>query len=156
MTEQELHRIHYLNQELEHLEEELNEMKNKSMVKGPQLSGMPYGSGFSDKTADYAVRIHEIQRLIGMTIDRILKTRADLERFFQGIEDPELRMILRLRSIEHLGWQEIGDELGMDRRTAARKYQKFCKEKFAHNAHAKDVTMVSHQKGNTSSINKGE
>ncbi len=156
MTEKELNGMYCLNQELERLEVELEEMEHKSLVKSPLLSGMPYGSGFSDKTADYAVRVNEIKRLIGITVERILKTRAEMEQFLQEIEDPELRMILRLRSVQHFGWQEIGDELGMDRRTAARKYQKFCKEKFAHNAHRKDVTMVSHQKGNVCSNKKGE
>lgn len=146
MTEKELSRIYFLNLELERLEEELKAIENKSLVKSPLLSGMPYGSGFSNKTADYAIRVNEIKRLIKITVDRILKTRAEMEQFLQEIEDPELRMILRLRSVQHLGWQEIGDELGMDRRTAARKYQKFCKEKFAHNAHEKDDIMVSHQK----------
>lgn len=108
----------FLNRELERLEEELKAIENKSLVKSPLLSGMPYGSGFSNKTADYAIRVNEIKRLINITVDRILKTRAEMEQFLQEIEDPELRMILRLRSVQHLGWQEIGDELGMDRRTS--------------------------------------
>ena len=146
MTEKELNQIYFLNQELERLEEELSVMEHKSLVKNPLLSGMPYGSGFSNKTADYAIQVNEIKRLIGITIDQILKTRAEMEKFLQEIDDPELRMILRLRSIQHLGWQEIGEELGMDRRTASRKYQKFCQKKFAHNAQGKDDIMISHQK----------
>lgn len=109
MTEKELNQIYFLNQELERLEEELSAMENKSLVKNPLLSGMPYGRGFSNKTADYAIQVNEIKRLIGITVDRILKTRAEMEKFLQEIEDSELRMILRLRSVQHLGWQEIGE-----------------------------------------------
>ena len=79
------------------------------------------------------MRIEEIKNLIDISVKKLLYTRAEIERFLQEIEDPELRLIIRLRSINHLGWQEIGEELGMDRRTASRKYQKFCDEVFAHN-----------------------
>lgn len=133
MTEKDMGQIYYLNKEIERLNEELNWMECKSMMKSPILTGMPFGGGVSDKTADYAVRIEEIKNLIDISVKKLLYTRAEIERFLQEIEDPELRLIIRLRSINHLGWQEIGEELGMDRRTASRKYQKFCDEVFAHN-----------------------
>ena len=127
MTEKELGQMHYLNREIEKLNEELSWMECKSMIKSPLLTGMPFGTGVSDKTADYAVRMEEIRELIDLSIKKLLHTRAE-------IEDPELRLIIRLRSINNLGWQEIGEELGMDRRTASRKYQRFCEEKLIHNA----------------------
>lgn len=133
MTEKDIGQMYYLNKEIERLNEELNWMECKSMMKSPILTGMPFGGGVSDKTADYAVRIEEIRNLIDISVKKLLYTRAEIERFLQEIEDPELRLIIRLRSINHLGWQEIGEELGMDRRTASRKYQKFCDEVFAHN-----------------------
>lgn len=135
MTEKDMGQMYYLNKEIERLNEELNWMECKSMMKSPILTGMPFGGGVSDKTADYAVRIEEIRNLIDISVKKLLYTRAEIERFLQEIEDPELRLIIRLRSINHLGWQEIGEELGMDRRTASRKYQKFCGEVFAHNVH---------------------
>lgn len=135
MTEKDMGQMYYLNKEIERLNEELNWMECKSMMKSPILTGMPFGGGVSDRTADYAVRIEEIRNLIDISVKKLLYTRAEIERFLQEIEDPELRLIIRLRSINHLGWQEIGEELGMDRRTASRKYQKFCDEVFAHNVH---------------------
>lgn len=133
MTEKDMGQMYYLNKEIERLNEELNWMECKSMMKSSILTGMPFGGGVSDRTADYAVRIEEIRNLIDISVKKLLYTRAEIERFLQEIEDPELRLIIRLRSINHLGWQEIGEELGMDRRTASRKYQKFCDEVFAHN-----------------------
>lgn len=116
MTEKDMGQMYYLNKEIERLNEELNWMECKSMMKSPILTGMPFGGGVSDKTADYAVRIEEIKNLIDISVKKLLYTRAEIERFLQEIEDPELRLIIRLRSINHLGWQEIGEELGMDRR----------------------------------------
>ena len=63
MTEKELGQMHYLNREIEKLNEELSWMECKSMIKSPLLTGMPFGTGVSDKTADYAVRMEEIREL---------------------------------------------------------------------------------------------
>ena len=49
----------------------------------------------------------------------------------------EMRLILRLRCINNMGWFDIGKELNMDRRTVSRKFYKFFKrQKDAHNARA--------------------
>ena len=76
MTEKELGQMHYLNREIEKLNEELSWMECKSMIKSPLLTGMPFGTGVSDKTADYAVRMEEIRELIDLSIKKLLHTRA--------------------------------------------------------------------------------
>ena len=111
MTEKELGQMHYLNREIEKLNEELSWMECKSKIKSPLLTGMPFGTEVSDKTADYAVRMEEIRELIDLSLKKLLHTRAEIERFLQEVEDPELRLIIRLRSINNLGWQEIGEKL---------------------------------------------
>ena len=54
--------------------------------------------------------------------------RARIERYINTIDDVELRLIVRLRCINNMFWGDIGAEMGMDRRTASRKYYKFIKE----------------------------
>ena len=78
MTEKELGQMHYLNREIEKLNEELSWMECKSMIKSPLLTGMPFGTGVSDKTADYAVRMEEIRELIDLSIKKLLHTRAEI------------------------------------------------------------------------------
>lgn len=134
LTEKELSQIHYINIEIETIKEDLNRLNGRSQVKGQEITGMPFGSGISDKTADSAIETAELQMLLEVTIKRLYLVRNSIERFLQTIDDPEMRLIIRLRSINDMGWQEIGDELGMSRTTASRKYKQFCKDKFAHNA----------------------
>ena len=77
MTEKELGQMHYLNREIEKLNEELSWMECKSKIKSPLLTGMPFGTEVSDKTADYAVRMEEIRELIDLSLKKLLHTRAE-------------------------------------------------------------------------------
>ena len=52
LTEKELGQMHYLNREIEKLNEELSWMECKSKIKSPLLTGMPFGTEVSAKTAD--------------------------------------------------------------------------------------------------------
>jgi hypothetical protein len=137
-TEKELNQLHYINKEIEVLKEQLDELKSRSVIKGQEITGMPFVSGTSDKTAQIAVAIREVEELYEIKLRELYVVRGRIERYINTIEDNELRLIVRLRSINNMFWEDIGAEMNMDRRTASRKYYRFIKEnKVAHNAHEK-------------------
>lgn len=120
------------------MKNQLNELKARSIVKGHEITGMPFASGTSDKTANRAVAILEVEELYEIKLHELCLVRERIEKYIDAVEDAELRIILRLRCINNMFWEDIGTEIGMDRRTASRKYYKFIKsEKVAHNAHEK-------------------
>ena len=138
MTEKELNQLHYINKEIEVLKEQLDELKSRSVIKGQEITGMPFVTGTSDKTAQIAVAIREIEELYEIKLRELYVVRNRIERYINTIEDAELRLIVRLRSINNMFWEDIGVEMNMDRRTASRKYYKFINEnKVAHNAREK-------------------
>lgn len=133
MTEKELNQLHYLNIEIVHLKEEIMKLENESEVRAQVLTGMPFGSVLSDPTGDKGTELSENKMLLNLNLARAEIEKNKLERFIASIKDSEMRIIIRLRHINSLTWEEIGEELHMDRRTASRKYIKFLKS--AHNAH---------------------
>lgn len=133
MTEKELKEIYYINIEIKRLKKEKEELESKSIVKGQEITGLPGGGTTSDKVADYAVELAEIKELIDLELKRLYIVRAKIERYIETIEDSEVRLIIRLRAINNMTWEDIGMEIGMDRRTASRKYYGYLK--VAHNAH---------------------
>ncbi len=140
MTEKELNQLYYINKEIKILKEELDELKSRSKVKGQEITDMPIATGTSDKTASLAIAIREVEELYDIKLKELYLVRARIERYINTIDDVELRLIVRLRCINNMFWGDIGAEMGMDRRTASRKYYKFIKEnKVAHNAHEKDI-----------------
>lgn len=133
MTEKELNQLHYLNIEIVHLKEEIMKLESESEVKAQVLTGMPYGGRLSDPTGNKGTELSENKMLLNLNLARAEIEKNKLERFIASIKDSEMRIIIRLRHINSLTWEEIGEELHMDRRTASRKYLKFLKS--AHNAH---------------------
>jgi len=69
--------------------------------------------------------INKEMKLLQGNLSKILEERERLEKMLEEIKDPEIRLIVRLRCVNNVGWQEIGDEIGMDRRAASRKYHDF-------------------------------
>lgn len=137
-TEKELNQLHYINKEIEVLKKQLDELKSRSLLKSQEITGMPHGSSTSDKTAQIAVAIREIEELYEIKLRELYLVRGRIERYINTLEDSELRLIVRLRCINNMFWEDIGAEMGMDRRTASRKYYKFIREtKLAHNAREK-------------------
>lgn len=127
MTEKELSEIHYINLEIKHIQVELNRLECKSLVKGQDITGLPGASDTSDKVADYATEKAELEMMLDMELKKLYLARNRVERFLQEIDDSEIRLIIRLRSINCMSWYQIGEEVGKDRRTVQKKYKKFLK-----------------------------
>lgn len=127
MTEKELNEIYYINIEIKRLKKEQEELESLSLVKGQEITGLPGGNQTSNKVADYAIELAEIKELIELEIKRLYIVRAKIERYIETIDDAEIRLIVRLRAINNMRWEDIGEELGMERTTVSKKYRAFLK-----------------------------
>jgi hypothetical protein len=125
LTKQELSQCYYLNKEIEQLERELRELDGKE-YKPTNYSGMPHGSGISDDVSRLATQRAELHKLISLKLEECMIARTRIERYINGVEDSELRMILRLRHINGLSFQQIAFSIGGHDESAPRKkYNKF-------------------------------
>lgn len=125
MTEKELNELYYIKIEINRLRKELEELENKSLVKGQEITGLPGSSGGADKVADHAVELAEIKELIDLKIKQLWLVRSKVERYIETIDDAEMRLIVRLRAVNNMTWEKIGAELGMERTTVSKKYRSF-------------------------------
>jgi hypothetical protein len=135
-TEKELNQLHYINKEIEILKRQWDELKSRSKVKGQEITGMPHVPGTSDKTANIAVAIREVEELYEIKLRELYLVRGRIERYINTVEDAELRLILRLRCINNMFWEEIAAETGYERTTVAKKYHNYFK-KVSHNSREK-------------------
>lgn len=74
------------------------------------------------------VNMKEYQRLeskISKKTRKLLRQIGKMEEWLCKVEDSEMRTILRLRYQKGKSWSEIGEVLGYDRRTVARKCEMF-------------------------------
>lgn len=128
MTAAEINNLYYINKEIAKIQEELYELKNKNFYKKNILTGMPKGNSEYDIFSEYAEDIKTLEDMLQYNLKTLQKERKNIEEFLSSIEDIELRLIIRLRAVNNMKWEEIGAELGMDRRTASRKFDNFFKK----------------------------
>ena len=136
MDKQRLSRLKSLNKEAEILQKQIRELEFKpkeylSDTVKDYRSGYPvtitidgYGSEEYIKAKD---RLYK--RLVRKLI-AIQREREELESFFDSVDDPEMRVILRLRYVNGLTQEQIAEEMGYSRSAVAMKLERvFIKNK---------------------------
>ena len=86
----------------------------------PTYSGMPGGSGDSDKYTNGVAKIIELDHEIDDKIDKLVDMRRKIEGYIDGISDSLLRRVLKLRYIDGMSWERIAIEMGYERRQVFR------------------------------------
>lgn len=127
MTCKEATEIYYIKTEIKSLQEELAQHeRNRRYYKMVLLSDMPKGRGDHGNPVDkYLIKEQELKDMLQYSLDRLQDELLKFEEFLVSVEDAEIRTILRLRCINNIGWEQIGDRMHMDRRTASRKFYRF-------------------------------
>lgn len=111
VTKSELEQIYYLNRELKMWETELERVRCKSLVGSP-LPGVSHGSGVSDKVADRAERIIELENRIIAKRDEIQRLRDEAVAYIESIPDSLTRQIVYYRCVSLMSWRRVAYEVG--------------------------------------------
>ena len=111
MTKSDLEQIYYLNRELKMWETELERVRCKSLVGSP-LPGNSHGSGVSDKVADRAERIIELENRIIAKRDEIQRLRDEAVEYIYSIPDSLTRQIIYYRCVSLMNWRRVAYEVG--------------------------------------------
>lgn len=111
MTKQNLEQIYYLSKELKMWERELERLKARSLVQSPvpraELSG-----GTSDKVADRAERLLELESRISAKREEIQQLRDEAVAYIKDIPDSLTRMIIYYRCVSLMNWRRVAYEVG--------------------------------------------
>ncbi len=112
MTKEELKQIYYLNKEIKMWQRELDRLQCQSLVKSPQITGMPFGGGISDKVANIAIEIAEIEAIIKGKLAEIQLQRKKIIEYINSIDDSIARQVIFLRCVSNLSFYDIAKEIG--------------------------------------------
>lgn len=122
MTFEDLISVHNINIEIKKVQEEIQQLREQNFFKPNIISDMPRGGTGKDMLVEYVEESKRLDDILNYSLRTLQKKRAEIEEFICGIKDNETRLIVRLRCINNMDWIDIGEELGMDRRTASRKF----------------------------------
>lgn len=127
MTFEEASQIYYINLEIKALRLELAKLKEERRYYKPNvISDMPRGGGeYINQEDEYLAKEQELEDMLNYSLRKLQYERRKIEEFLDTVGDAETRLILRLRCVNNMKWEDIGDEIGADRRTVSRKFYKF-------------------------------
>jgi len=128
MTREELSRLRNIQKEIELIKRELNTITEEYVtdkVTGSRLEHPYIFTSFKISGYDsggYSSKVMRLERKLKRKLDELMDERERLEEYIESVNDDITRMILRLRYINGLGWNQIGNELGYSERQVRRKH----------------------------------
>ncbi len=135
MTLEESKQIYYINREIEYIKKQLQDLEAERIYyKTIILSDMPKGGGkHTNITDDFLEKQKDLEDMMQYSLRKLQEERKEFEEFLKSVDDAEMRLILRLRCINNMRWEEIGEEIGVHRTTVSKKFYSFFK--LSHNSH---------------------
>jgi hypothetical protein len=112
LTKEELKQIYYLNKEIKMWQKELERLQCKSLIKGQEITGMPFVTGTSDKVGDMATTMADIEAIIRGKLAEIQLQRKKIIEYIESIGDSMMRQIIFLRNVSCMSWNQIANEIG--------------------------------------------
>jgi len=129
MTKKELSQLNYLNWEIEEQQRRLAELETVATSCTATITGLPRTFGMADKIAKYAIEIADLKALLDLNLKKCFYELNRLNRYIQSVDDSQMRLILSLRYINRLSWQQIAFSIGeTDESYPRRKHNKFLKD----------------------------
>lgn len=93
------------------LEREIDELRLDRMIPGsPAQDGMPHGSGGGDLSG-YVARLDELDRKLRAQMYKKIQLRAEITEKIDAISDETESLLLRLRYIHGLKWEEVAAKM---------------------------------------------
>ena len=127
LTKKELSQLYWLNREIEEEKRKLSELEAAAAGCTAKITGLPHVSGVHDKIGDLGILIAEQRDLIDLKVRQSAIEYNRLNRYIASVDDAQMRMILSLRYVNGLSWQEIAANMGQDGdgSTQRKKHDKF-------------------------------
>ena len=113
LTKKELSQLYYLNREIEQLQARLTELESLATSCTANITGMPRANGISDKIGKYAAEIADLKSLLDLNLKKCFYELNRLNRYIQSVDDSEIRMILSLRYVNGLCWEQVAASISV-------------------------------------------
>lgn len=112
MDKKELNQIYYLEKEIDMWRKALNRLQSRSLLPSQEITGMPFGSGTSDKVGNLAVTEVDIKDKIEELQKKVYEEQYKLLKYIETIDDSLMRQIMYHRHVLCMKWNEVAMTIG--------------------------------------------
>jgi len=128
MTREELSRLRSIQKEIELIKKELTAITEEyvtdrvtgSMTEHPYILTHFKISGYA--SGDCSNKVKRLERKLMRKLDELMDERARIEEYIESIDNATVRIILRLKHVNGLKWEQIGREIGYSTQHIKRMY----------------------------------
>ncbi len=120
LTKKELSQLYWLNKEIAVQQRRLGELECLATSCTSSITGMPKSFGTADKLSKYAAEIADLKGLLDLNIKKCFYELNRLSRYIESLDDSQVRLILSLRYISGLTWQQIAFTTGTHNESTVR------------------------------------
>ena len=117
-----LNKLCWLKREVKQIEEQIREL---TILSAFEMSGMPSSNSVSSPVEQFYNRLDKLRTKLAKAKGKVAKEMERLESYIEAVEDAEIRVLARMRYIDCMKYEDIGDEVHMDRRTVSRKLENY-------------------------------
>lgn len=117
-----LNKLYYLKIDIENIKEEIRSLPT---ISSPQITGMPHGTDVSNPIEAYFLKKEKLIEKLNLKIEKYTEELIRIEDIIDTIDDEEVRAIARMRFVQCLKWEEIGEKVHLERTTCAKKLKKY-------------------------------
>ena len=117
-----LNKLYYLKLDIENIQDEIRSLP---IISSPSMSGMPHGTDISSPIETYCIKKEKLLEKLNQKIAKYTEELIRIEDIIDKIDDPEIRAIARMRFIQCMKWEDIGEKIYLDRTNCARKLKKY-------------------------------
>jgi hypothetical protein len=93
-------------------QKELEKLQYKSLIKGQEITGMPFVTGTSDKVGDMVSTMIDIEAIIRGKLAEIQMQRKRIIEYIDSIESSTDRQVVFLYCVSNLNFYQIAKEMG--------------------------------------------
>ena len=117
-----LNKLYYLKIDIENIKDEIRSLP---IISSPSMSGMPHGTDISSPIMSYVLKKEALIEKLNNKIAKYTEELIRIEDIIDKIDDVEIKAIARMRFIQCMKWEDIGDKIHLDRTNCARKLKKY-------------------------------
>ena len=117
-----LNKLYYLKIDIESIKEEIASLP---MIPSSQITGMPHGTGGSSPIESYCIKKEKLLERLNQKVQKYTEELIRIEDIIDKIDDPEIRAIARMRFIQNMKWEDIGEKVYLERTTCSKKLRKY-------------------------------
>lgn len=112
MTLQDLYSIRDLDKEIADIRDKIATLRERGESMSCNLTGMPIGSGCSDKVGKAAAEIADYIAFLDEAEARKVARSREIHQYIESVEDAQLRRIMVMRFIDRRSWRKIAFAVG--------------------------------------------